>query len=102
MGSDKFLGLLGIASGAKRLVFGLERSAAAVTDGKAALCIVAADLSPKSAKEAAFACSKRDAACLKVGYTIEQLSHATGSRAGVIAVTDGGIASRLIALANQG
>ena len=100
MGSDKFLGLLGIASGAKRLVFGLDRSVAAVAEGKATLCIVAADVSPKSAKEAAFACSKKGVTCLTVGYTLEQLSHATGSRAGVIAVTDGGIASRLIVLAN--
>jgi ribosomal protein L7Ae-like RNA K-turn-binding protein len=62
---------------------------------------VAADLSPKSAKEAAFACSKRSTPCIKVGYTIEQLSHATGSRAGVIAVTDGGIAAKLTSLLNQ-
>ncbi|MDD6283751.1 MAG: ribosomal L7Ae/L30e/S12e/Gadd45 family protein [Firmicutes bacterium] len=101
MVNDKFLGLLGIASGARKLCFGLERSAAAAADGQAKLIITAGDISRKSAKEAAFAADKAGIDCIGVDYTIDQLGHAVGSRAGVIAVTDDGIAQRLAALQNH-
>ena len=90
---DKLLSLLGICRKANRLAFGFEASAEAAGAGKAALLLLAADISPKTAKEVRFLASKRNTEVIEIDATIDEISQKTGRRAGVLAVTDIGLAA---------
>jgi ribosomal protein L7Ae-like RNA K-turn-binding protein len=91
--TDKLLSLLGICRKANKLSFGFEASAEAIAAKKAALVVLAADISPKTAKEARFLASGSNTEVIEIDATIDGLSQKTGRRAGVLAVTDIGLAA---------
>jgi ribosomal protein L7Ae-like RNA K-turn-binding protein len=91
--TDKLLSLLGICRKANKLVFGFDKSAEALAAGKAALIVLAAGISPKTAKEARFLASGKNTEVIEIDATIDELSQKTGRRAGVLAVTDIGLAA---------
>jgi ribosomal protein L7Ae-like RNA K-turn-binding protein len=91
--TDKLLSLLGICRKANKLVFGFEKSAEAMAARKAALVLLAADISTKTAKEVRFLAAANSAAVMEIDATIDDISQKTGRRAGVLAVTDIGLAA---------
>ena len=94
----QFAPTLGLCMRAGKLVFGLDTVRAAAKEGKAALIVTAADLSEKSAKEAAFAAGKEGVPYRALPLTMEAFRQGIGKKTGVAAVTDEGFAAKLLAL----
>ena len=95
--SDKTLGLLGIARRAGRLSLGHDAAKNAILAGKARLCLISADASERLEREfCRMAGAGEKFPIRRVRYTMEQLDHAIGVRAGVLTVDDGGFAEKLL------
>ena len=93
--NPRFLSTLGLCMRAGRLNFGFDTVKAAVQEGNVRLMMTACDLSPKTAKEAAFVADKYAVTLLPLPVTMDELRLAMGKKTGVIAVTDEGFAKRL-------
>lgn len=94
---NKVLTLLGFASKAGKLSFGMDAAKKAVISGKSRLVVTAEDISAKSRKEIAFYCEKNTVPVLLLnGFDIETVSHAVGKRCGIISVDDSGFAGALL------
>lgn len=87
--NSKILTLLGFATKAGKLSFGMEAVKTAVKKDYAKLIVVACDVSDKSKKEIAFFTSNKDINTLILQETnIVQLSAAVGRKCGIISVND--------------
>ena len=94
---DKYLTLLGFASKAGRLSFGMDASCTAIKKKQARLIVTACDVSEKSRKEISFHASKENITMLTLkNCDIEALSHAVGKKSGIIAVNDSGFAEVIL------
>ncbi len=92
---QKALTLLGFASKARKLSFGMDGSVYSIRNGAAFAAVYAADVSDKSKKEVRFFCSKNNTPVVQLGVDIETLSRAVGKKAGILAVNDKGFAESL-------
>ncbi len=95
MQNNKLLTLLGFASKARKLSFGMEGSIYSIKNGFAKLGIVASDISDKSKKEVKFFCDKNNVSFIEIDFKIEELSHAVGKKAGILSVNDKGFADSI-------
>ncbi len=89
---SKILTLLGFARKAGRLAVGTMACEQSVMRKKAHLVLIAGDISDKSRKEIKFQCEKHGAPVADVDFTIDDITHAIGVKAGIIAVLDDGFA----------
>lgn len=87
---NKLLSMLGLARRAGKLVPGFDAAVIALKDKTACGIIAAGDLSEKTLENIGFTAGRMGVPVLKSEETIEQISHAIGKKAGVIAVTDPG------------
>ena len=86
---NKVLTLLGFASKAGALKFGLAASTEAVKGKKAKAVFFSGDISAKSRKEILYFCDKYGVEAFELrGIDIETLGGAVGRKCGVVAVTD--------------
>lgn len=95
MENNKLLTLLGFASKARKLSFGMDGSVYSVEHKKAYLAVVANDVSQKSLKEIRFFCDKNATPLLLLPINMEELSHAIGKKAGIITVNDSAMAQSI-------
>lgn len=94
--TNKVLTLLGFASKAGKLEYGLAKSSESVKLKKAKLLVCACDVSDKSKKEVAFISHNKNLDFVTLeDVTIEVLSVAVGRKCGVIAVCDIGFAQAI-------
>lgn len=95
--NERLAGLLGMARRAGRLIAGFDAVKVALTDGRAQLVLLAADLSPKTEKELRFAAGAAAPPFLSGGSSKEEIGHAIGSGkpVGVIATDDRGFATAM-------
>ena len=93
--TDKTLTLLGFASKAGKLSYGMDMMLEAVKTKKAKLVLAAADLSAKTLKEIDFYTNKHKAECINLDCDMGTLSHAIGRKCGVISVNDNGFAEAI-------
>ena len=94
--NNKVLALLGFASKAGKLSFGMNEAKVALEKGKSKLIIVACDVSAKSQKEINFFSSNKDIKVLTLeSITIETVSEAVGRKCGIISVNDSGFADAI-------
>ena len=94
---DKRLTLLGFASKAGKLSFGMDAACTALKKKQACLVVTAQDVSEKSRKEITFWARKSDIPVLTLDKCdMETLSHAVGRKGGIISVNDSGFAKALI------
>lgn len=94
--SSKTLTLLGFASKAGKLAYGMEKTIEALKKNKACLVVTACDLSNKSKKEILFFTSNKNLNVVTLnGVTVENLSTAVGRKCGVLAVLDNGFADAI-------
>lgn len=95
--NDKFLSLLGMARRSGNLCLGHDAAISSVVKNKAKLCIVSHEGSERLKKEMTHACSYegKSIPVIIVGYDIQELSRAIGSKAAVMTVTDENFASAL-------
>ncbi|MBE6786913.1 MAG: hypothetical protein E7537_01035 [Ruminococcaceae bacterium] len=93
---NKVLTLLGFASKAGKLQFGMAKSQESVRKEKSQLLICANDVSQKSKKEIAFMAHNKDLNWVTLqGVTIEELSAAVGRKCGIVSVNDNGFAKAI-------
>ena len=95
---DKLLSLLGLARRAGKLALGADAAEEALCGGKAALAVLAADISPRTEEAARRAAARYGVPVCKLRWTMDRLGAAVGKRAGVIAVKDAGFAGAIAAL----
>ena len=103
MRNSKVLALLGFASKAGRLSYGMDAALKSVKGGKARLLTAASDVSQKSRKEAAFFAKKGSVEFLTLeGLDIKTLSDAVGRRCGILSVNDSGFADAILKAYTRG
>ena len=103
MGQNKILTLLGFASKAVKLQFGMDASQNSLKKKQAKLIITAADVSEKSKKEILFYATGKNVPVITLpDCDMETLSKAVGKKAGIIAVNDEGFANAMVEAFKQG
>ncbi len=95
MQNSKSLTLLGFASKALKLDYGMNKSIEAINKKRSCLIVMADDLSDKSKKEILFYTSKQNIRLVTLKVTVEKLSTAVGRKCGVISVNDSGFADAI-------
>ena len=93
---DKIHALLGFARKSGSLKIGTEATRESVLRHRAKLVLVAADISPKSAKEMRFICDKNNIRVEIVAFSTEEISAAIGRKAGILALEDEGFAKAIL------
>ena len=103
MGQNYVLTLLGFASKAGKLQFGMDAAVNSLKKKRAMLIVTAQDLSEKSKKEILFYAKGNNTPVITLpDCDIETLSKAVGKRAGIIAVSDEGFAKAIGEAVNKG
>ena len=96
--NDRFLSMLGIARRAGKVEFGYDKALTAVHSGKAKAVFCAADLSPKTKRGLDFAAEGTSIKIISTDRSMFDITNAVGLKTGIVAVTDSGIANKLISL----
>lgn len=100
---NKALTLLGFASKAGKLGYGMTACTAAVKSGKAKLAAVSFEVSEKSRKEIAFHCEKKGVKVLILDdFDIQTVSNAVGRKCGIVSVNDSSFAAAVLSAAQDG
>ena len=92
---NKTLTLLGFASKAGKLAFGMQKACEALKENKSKLIVCGCDLSKKTQKEINFFACNKNVNVVTLKVTIENLSAAVGRKCGVISVNDDGFAQAI-------
>ena len=94
--NNKPLTLLGLATKAGKLSFGMNAAVSSILTNKAKLLIVSGEISAKSRKEIIFHATKKNVP-VKVfeEFDIQTLSDAVGRKCGIISVNDSAFADAL-------
>lgn len=95
---ERLLSFLGIARKAQRLSMGADPALEALQKGKARLVLLAADLSPRSRRQALEAAKAHGVPALSAGVTMDEIAFSVGKRTGILAVNDEGFAGKLAAM----
>ena len=94
---NKILTLLGFATKAGRLSFGMKATEEALKSGKSKVVVIADDVSPKSKKEVLFFSHNKDVQIITLkDTTITDVSEAVGRKCGIISVNDKGFADAIL------
>lgn len=94
--TDKFLTLLGFATKAGKLSFGMNACVSSILTGRSKLTVIASDISPKSRKEIIFHADKKNIPVILLQeIDIKALSDAVGRKCGIISVNDSSFAASL-------
>ena len=94
--NNKILTLLGFASKAGKLDFGMFKASEALKKNKSKLVVLACDLSEKSKKEILFFAHNKSVSVVTLEeVTIDTLSAAVGKKCGIISVNDEGFAASI-------
>lgn len=100
--NSKVLALLGFASKAGKLSFGMNEAKISLERDKSKLIVVASDVSNKSQKEIKFSSAQKNVSVLIFNdISIESLSKAVGRKCGIISVNDNGFADSIGGYAND-
>lgn len=94
--SQKILTLLGFASKAGRLSFGMNAAVSAINSRKAKLIVCAADVSKKSQKEITYFADKHNLPVKVISEDKSVLSSAVGKSCGMLSVNDQGFAQSIL------
>lgn len=101
MEDSKFLTLLGFCRKSGKLVTGTEKVTFLVKGGKNCLVMLADDISEKTEKELKFFSKKGRAVIIRVPFNTEEVSHAIGTVAGVVATSDDGFLKAILDCLNK-
>ena len=100
--TNKILALLGFASKAGKLSFGMDSSVEAAKKGKSSLLVTAYDVSQKSLKEINFHAVKNNVRVITLDdCNIEALSRAVGKKCGILSVNDSSFRDGIIGEINK-
>ena len=90
--SGKPLTTLGLCKKAGKLILGFDAVADGIRRGKAELLVLTGDLSPKSKGAITAVADEHKVRHLSVGAAMDDIERLLGKRAGILAVTDQGLA----------
>ena len=93
----KLLSTLGMCKKAGKLVIGFDAVATAIQRGEASLLVLAADISPKSAKRIIRLATDHGVSHLQLDVSMIDIERLVGKKAGILAVTDQGLAKSIAA-----
>ncbi|MBR0467042.1 MAG: ribosomal L7Ae/L30e/S12e/Gadd45 family protein [Clostridia bacterium] len=93
--TQKILTLLGFASKAGKLSFGMLAATESVKRGKSKLLLTALDVSAKSKKEVIYLANKTKVPYMALDVDMKSLSHAVGKSCGIISVNDNNFANSI-------
>ena len=101
--NSRVVSLLSICRKAGKLAVGFDLVKESIRDGKAHLVVLAGDLSPKTAKQIQFEASRNPGSVrvLQLPETMFELSNILGRKAGVMSVTDAGLAGSILQTAGK-
>lgn len=92
---NKTLTLLGFASKAGKLAYGMQKSCESLKNGKTKLIVCAVDISKKTLKEITFFACSKNVKIVTLNVTVDGLSAAVGRKCGVVSVNDDGFAQAI-------
>ena len=98
---NKLLGLLTMCRKAGKLQMGFDPMKEALTGKKAKAVIIAADVSPKTEKEARFFADKSGVPAKKTDTSLDEIYQALGKRAGILTICDDGFAKKALDICNN-
>lgn len=93
---NKLLNLLSMCRRAGQLQMGFDPMKEALAGGKAKAVIIAADVSPKTEKEARFFADKYNVPVKKTETTLDEIFYGLGKRAGILTICDEGFAKKAL------
>ena len=86
---------------AGQLQMGFDAMKEALSAGKAKAVIIAADVSPKTEKEARFFADKSGVPAKKTDTSLDEIYQALGKRAGILTICDDGFAKKALDICNN-
>ena len=95
---NKLLSLLTMCRKAGQLQMGFDPMKEALAGGKAKAVIIAADVSPKTEKEARFFADKYNVPAEKTGTSLDEIFAGLGKRAGILTICDEGFAKKALSI----
>ena len=98
---NKLASMLSLTKKAGKLILGFDVVKEALEKKTAGLVLLAKDLSPKSRKEIVLVCEKNGAPYKTLPITMDEVWYLAGKRAGIIGVSDAGLANKLAQLTDD-
>ena len=99
--NDKLLSLLGLCRAARLCSFGHDAAKSALRDGRARLCLLCSDASPRLAEEFRYLAGKARVDLHEIPVTSLDVKNATQFKAVVVTVDDKGFANKIAQLAEE-
>jgi ribosomal protein L7Ae-like RNA K-turn-binding protein len=96
--NNRILSTISLCKRAGKLLLGFDVVGEAILSGEAKVVIIASDLSPKTQKEVELAAQKGGVRVLPIPSTMDEIWQFVNKRAGVLAVSDQGLAGKLCGL----
>ena len=96
--SDKLLSLLGLARAASLCSFGHDAAKSALRNGRARLCLLCGDASPRLADEFRYLAQTHNTVLREIPVTSLDIKQATQYKAAVVTINDKGFADKISAL----
>jgi ribosomal protein L7Ae-like RNA K-turn-binding protein len=96
--NQPLLSLLGLARAASLCSFGHGAAKSSLRGGKARLCLLCGDASPRLAEEFEYLAETANVPLRKIAATSLDIKQATQYKAAVVTVDDKGFANKIIAL----
>lgn len=101
MANDSALSLLGLCRKAGKISFGFEACRPSIRSGKAKLCLVSSDASPRVREKILIAARENNVKTVSLKYTMFDLKEATGVKAAVVTIDDEGFAKSVLKKINE-
>lgn len=98
---NELLSTISLCKRAGKLTLGFDVVKQSIIDKKAFLVMLTSDISAKTQKEVTFICEKNAVQLLNLPVTLDDINKSVSKRAGVLSVTDQGLANKLITVANR-
>jgi len=95
---DKLLSLLGLARGARLVSFGHDAAKSALRNGRARLCVLCSDASPRLAEEFRYLAETHNKPLYELALTSLEIKQATQYKAAVLTIDDKGFAGKIVQL----
>lgn len=92
---NNILSLISLCKRAAKLVLGFDRVKESIFNYQAQGVYLARDISAKTKKEVEFLCARDQVPLTCLPCTMEEIENAVGKAAGVLAITDEGLAQKL-------
>ena len=92
---EQLTAILTLSKKANKLMMGFDVVKEAVLNQTAKLVLLTNDVSPKTRKEVAFLCRNQSVKIVTLPYQMDEIWYLLGKKAGVMAITEAGFATKI-------